>query len=291
MGFVTNLLNPKIAMLYLALLPQFIDPAQGSVLTQSLALGSIQIAISVSVNAVIALAAGSIALFLGTRPTWMLVQRWLMGTVLAGSRADGAGARGRDGGHRPLQAEIQYPWFWPRRPDTGSRPRKQNGGAQSSFASMPRLTAGPRHQRVVPAFDIGKIRQLDLVARVPPGPAEDGEIGDRQRARDEFAIRQAAIQHAVEPARLRHEALQAVGAVLLVLQRDEVMHLPRHRPEAAHLPHQPFIDRDALDQRLGQEFAGLLAEIEQDRAGLEHADALAVRARRDRRSRGSCCSG
>jgi threonine/homoserine/homoserine lactone efflux protein len=84
MGFVTNLLNPKIAMLYLALLPQFIDPAQASVLTQSLALGFIQIAISVSVNAAIALAAGSIALFLGTRPTWLLVQRWLMGTVLAG---------------------------------------------------------------------------------------------------------------------------------------------------------------------------------------------------------------
>ena len=41
-------------------------------------------AISVSVNAAIALAAGSIALFLGTRPTWLLVQRWLMGTVLAG---------------------------------------------------------------------------------------------------------------------------------------------------------------------------------------------------------------
>jgi threonine/homoserine/homoserine lactone efflux protein len=84
MGFVTNLLNPKIAMLYLALLPQFIDPAAGSVLTQSLALGSIQIVISVSVNAMIALAAGSIALFLGTRPTWLLIQRWLMGTVLAG---------------------------------------------------------------------------------------------------------------------------------------------------------------------------------------------------------------
>jgi threonine/homoserine/homoserine lactone efflux protein len=84
MGFVTNLLNPKIAMLYLALLPQFIDPAQGSVLTQSLALGAIQIAISVSVNAMIALAAGSIAAFLGTRPTWLLVQRYVMGTVLAG---------------------------------------------------------------------------------------------------------------------------------------------------------------------------------------------------------------
>jgi threonine/homoserine/homoserine lactone efflux protein len=84
MGFVTNLLNPKIAMLYLALLPQFIDPVQGSVLTQSLALGSIQIAISVSVNAMIALAAGSIALFLGRRPSWLLAQRYLMGTVLAG---------------------------------------------------------------------------------------------------------------------------------------------------------------------------------------------------------------
>jgi threonine/homoserine/homoserine lactone efflux protein len=83
MGFVTNLLNPKIAMLYLALLPQFIDPT-GSVLTQSLALGTIQIAISVGVNAMIALAAGSIALFLGTRPAWLLLQRWLMGTALAG---------------------------------------------------------------------------------------------------------------------------------------------------------------------------------------------------------------
>src|SRR5215510_14803502 len=84
MGFVTNLLNPKIAMLYLALLPQFIDPAHGSVLAQSLVLGTIQTTISGSVNAVIALSAGGIALFLSTRPGWLLVQRYLMGTVLAG---------------------------------------------------------------------------------------------------------------------------------------------------------------------------------------------------------------
>jgi threonine/homoserine/homoserine lactone efflux protein len=84
MGFVTNLLNPKIAMLYLALLPQFVDPTQASVLAQSLVLGTIQTTISVSVNAMIALGAGSIALFLSIRPSWLLIQRYLMGTVLAG---------------------------------------------------------------------------------------------------------------------------------------------------------------------------------------------------------------
>jgi threonine/homoserine/homoserine lactone efflux protein len=84
MGFLTNLLNPKAAMLYLSLLPQFIDTARGSVLGQSLLLGSIQITISLTVNALIATAAGSIATFLVSRPTWMVLQRWLMGTVLAG---------------------------------------------------------------------------------------------------------------------------------------------------------------------------------------------------------------
>ena len=84
MGFLTSLLNPKIAMFYLALLPQFIDPAAGSVLAQSIILGFIQITVSVSVNALITFAAGGIAVFLRTRPFRSLVQRWVMATMLAG---------------------------------------------------------------------------------------------------------------------------------------------------------------------------------------------------------------
>ncbi|MFM0020138.1 LysE family translocator [Paraburkholderia azotifigens] len=84
MGFITNLLNPKIAVLYLSLLPQFIDPQHGSVLGQSLVFGAIQIVLSISVNSTVAVTAGSIAAFLAGRPTWLVVQRWIMGTVLAG---------------------------------------------------------------------------------------------------------------------------------------------------------------------------------------------------------------
>lgn len=84
MGFLTNLLNPKIAIVYLSLLPQFINPAHGSVLTQSLMLGMTQIVISVSINALVAISAGTIALFLVRKPSFAVAQRWLMGGVLTG---------------------------------------------------------------------------------------------------------------------------------------------------------------------------------------------------------------
>ncbi|MFZ4255659.1 LysE family translocator [Raoultella terrigena] len=84
MGFITNLANPKIAIMYLSLLPQFISPGHGSILSQSLVLGFTQASISVAVNALIVLMAGEVSRLLTGRPLWQRFQRWLMATVLAG---------------------------------------------------------------------------------------------------------------------------------------------------------------------------------------------------------------
>ncbi|MBF6332572.1 LysE family translocator [Nocardia transvalensis] len=84
MGLVTNLLNPKIAIMYMALIPQFVDPAHGRVWLQSLGLGAVQIAVALAVNGLIVLGAGAFAAFLGGRPQWVRAQRWITGTLLGG---------------------------------------------------------------------------------------------------------------------------------------------------------------------------------------------------------------
>ncbi len=84
MGLITNLLNPKAAILYLALIPEFIRPSAGNVTAQGFVLGGIQISVSMTVNTLLILAAGSIASFMSSRPTWTQWQRRMTGTLLGG---------------------------------------------------------------------------------------------------------------------------------------------------------------------------------------------------------------
>ncbi len=59
-GFVTQLLNPKVAVFFIAFLPQFLDTAQ-SIAPQVMVLGAVYIAIAIAVDATYVLAAAAVS--------------------------------------------------------------------------------------------------------------------------------------------------------------------------------------------------------------------------------------
>jgi len=72
-GLLTSLLNPKLAVFQLALFPQFVDPARGSVLAQGLVLAVTQLVIVVAGDSACVFAATGARRWFAARPGF---SRW-----------------------------------------------------------------------------------------------------------------------------------------------------------------------------------------------------------------------
>lgn len=78
-ALTASVVNPKVAVFYLSLFPQFIDPAHGNVLLQSLALGVVHVTVSTLIDGALVTVAGALAVWIAQRPAWLRVQRWVLG--------------------------------------------------------------------------------------------------------------------------------------------------------------------------------------------------------------------
>ncbi len=82
-GVLMNIMNPKVSLFFLAFLPQFVSPAQGSVTLQIAILGLLFMISSLLVFGLISLAAGHIGAFLRKGRGGLILNR-LSGVVFAG---------------------------------------------------------------------------------------------------------------------------------------------------------------------------------------------------------------
>lgn len=83
-GFVTNLLNPKVGIFFLAFLPAFLDPAAGPIWLQSIVLGAVFSVSGAAVLVLVALAAGRIRARISQSPAWLRRMRLASAAVYGG---------------------------------------------------------------------------------------------------------------------------------------------------------------------------------------------------------------
>ncbi|CAN5229051.1 LysE family translocator [soil metagenome] len=83
-GVASNVLNPKVALFFLAFLPQFVDPGAGNAALQFLIFGCAFALISLLLTSVIAVFSGSLGDRLRDRPGFARILRWMTGSVLVG---------------------------------------------------------------------------------------------------------------------------------------------------------------------------------------------------------------